>query len=500
MSKSAKQVYSKEDLMKLAIEESRKSMPEHADKTDPRVGAIIVNAEGEILARAHRGELRIGEHCEFTLIERKLRNQNLRGCVLYVTLEPCTDASRKSPKRGCSSHIIKARLSEVYVGVEDPNPNIATEGIKFLESKGIKVHMFPEHLAQIIREDNARFISEKEQEAMQARQAPIEVPKGMLKSGAPGTTIQNLSAGAIQTFIERSNASFTFPSDPFNQWMIELQLAEKSLNGEIVPTGLGLMLFGAHPENVFPQTVFKVEINYGPGETEIRDFKGPLIQQLPEILSFVTERALKLTVDRRQAVRAEHTDFPADVLREAIANAIIHRDYTIEGATNYLYIGVDRIMVRSPGGPFAPLTLNDLRTLDTPSFNRNPKIMFIFNQMKLAEQRGIGLRNMKELPGLGFPLPVFSLVAGSLEVLFGRTVDSIAASVGAGKKLNKEEQAGILFLQERGEATAAEYAAHLHLTPKTAQRRLARLMNLNLVETTSGKRWTKYKSKAPSGE
>jgi len=99
--------YSPEELMQLAIQEGRRSIPEHTDKTDPLVGAIIATAAGEILAQAHRGELRVGDHCEFTLIERKLVNHNLKDCVLYVTLEPCTDESRSKGKKGCSSHIVK---------------------------------------------------------------------------------------------------------------------------------------------------------------------------------------------------------------------------------------------------------------------------------------------------------------------------------------------------------------------------------------------------------
>ena len=130
--------YTVEELMKEAIKESHKSIPEHAKKTDPLVGAIIATEDGVILGAAHRGELREGEHCEFTLIERKLRDKNLKDCVLYVTLEPCTDESRNiseekpSLKRGCSTHIKKARLSKVYIGIEDPNPKIAKKGIQFL--------------------------------------------------------------------------------------------------------------------------------------------------------------------------------------------------------------------------------------------------------------------------------------------------------------------------------------------------------------------------------
>lgn len=109
-----------EDLMELAFKESLNSISEHKDKPDPLVGAIITTKEGEVLATAHRGELRIGEHCEFTLIERKLKDKNLKDCVLYVTLEPCIDSIRTAPKRGCTTHIRKSRIGKVYVGMARP--------------------------------------------------------------------------------------------------------------------------------------------------------------------------------------------------------------------------------------------------------------------------------------------------------------------------------------------------------------------------------------------
>ena len=167
-----KKKYSIKELMEIAIEEGNKSIPEHTDKTDPMVGAIITDKDGMILKMAHRGELREGEHCEFALIERKLRDKNINGSILYVTLEPCTDKSRNnnkkraSIKKGCSSHIKKARISKVYIGIEDPNPHIATKGIQYLLDNDIEVEMFPEYLADKIREINAVFIKEKEEEWM----------------------------------------------------------------------------------------------------------------------------------------------------------------------------------------------------------------------------------------------------------------------------------------------------------------------------------------------
>jgi len=101
MAYKTKRKHTPRELMELAVKEGEHSIPEHHDKEDPFVGAIVATKDGEILAKAHRGELRVGEHCEFTLIERRLRDRDLSDCVLYVTLEPCTDESRGQAKWGC---------------------------------------------------------------------------------------------------------------------------------------------------------------------------------------------------------------------------------------------------------------------------------------------------------------------------------------------------------------------------------------------------------------
>lgn len=494
----AKKKHTPLELMKMAIEESHKSIPEHTDKTDPLVGALITTKDGVLLAKAHRGELREGEHCEYTLIERKLVNENLKDCVLYVTLEPCTDASRNKGKRGCSTHVVKARLGTVYVGIEDPNPKIATEGIKFLESKGITVHMFNKELGDTIRKDNSQFIKEKEKEALQAKLVAIQPKRTILQQPAKGSTIASFSSDIINKFINASSATFTYPSSEFNEWAEQFEFIEKEVKtNEYKPTGLGIMLFGKNPENQFPQTVFKVEINYGKGKPEIRDFKGALVKQLPEVIDFIKDKGLKFTMDKSSGSRKEVADFPFEVLLEAIGNAVIHRDYTIEGATNYLYIDPEKIIVRSPGEPFLPITLDDIKKFDAPSLSRNPKIMYIFNQMHLAEQRGIGLRDMKDLPKEGFPLPSFQMRAGSLEVTFGRTKDYIAkqANIKDLSKLTEEDKQGYLFIQQKGEVSRGEFADELGLNDKTAQRRLARLVELKLVTMTGDKRGARYKAK-----
>lgn len=489
--------YTPRELMELAIEESHLSIPEHTDKTDPLVGAIITSNDGVLLATAHRGELREGEHCEYTLIERKLVNMNLKGCVLYVTLEPCTDNSRRKPKRGCSTHIAKARLSKVYIGVEDPNPKIAREGIKAISDKGIEVEMFPNDLQEIIWSDNAGFIKEKEIEALHAKLDEVIPKPGILEDTIAGNLITSLSDVAINHFIKEAKAEFTYPSPEFNEWAHDFGFIEKKTpNGEYLPTGLGIMLFGKAPENPFPHIIFKVEINYGKGNPEIKDFKGPIVTLLPDIIDYVKNKGLKMTMDKSSGKREEIPDFPFEILLEAIANAVIHRDYSIEGATNYLYIDPNKIIVRSPGGPVYPLTLEELQNFDAPSLSRNPKIMYIFNQMHLAEQRGIGLRSMRHLPEEGFPLPTFKLKAGMLEISFGRTKDYVAEKAGLQDitKLTEEDKAGLLFIQQKGEVSRGEFVAEFGLSDKTAQRRLVKLIEMKLIERNGTRKFARYKT------
>jgi pyrimidine deaminase RibD-like protein len=83
----------------LAIAEARKSVSEDDDRSDPKVGAVIVK-DDQVLVLAHRGEFQ-GCHAEYVALERKLSNQSVVGATVYTTLEPCT--ARNHPKVPCAS-------------------------------------------------------------------------------------------------------------------------------------------------------------------------------------------------------------------------------------------------------------------------------------------------------------------------------------------------------------------------------------------------------------
>ncbi|MBW7990827.1 MAG: hypothetical protein FVQ84_12540 [Planctomycetes bacterium] len=140
-----------------AIKLASKSKAEDG-RVHPKVGAVIIKTS-KIVAEAYRGEIRNGEHAEYTALERKSVDKNLRGATLITTLEPCT--TRHHPKIPCAEHIIKRGIKKVVIGILDPNPDIRGKGYFILIENGVGVEFFPVKLVKRIWQLNKEFISEQ---------------------------------------------------------------------------------------------------------------------------------------------------------------------------------------------------------------------------------------------------------------------------------------------------------------------------------------------------
>ena len=159
--------------MQLAIREARKSRPED-DKPHPYVGAVVVRGS-KMLDSASRGELALGDHAEYTVLEKKLKSDKLSGCTIFTTLEPCT--TRKHPKIPCAKHLIQRRVGRVVIGALDPDQRITGQGVLQLRRAGISVDLFPTDLMAELEDLNRDFI--RDREAQTAR----TVPAGIAESG-----------------------------------------------------------------------------------------------------------------------------------------------------------------------------------------------------------------------------------------------------------------------------------------------------------------------------
>ena len=127
------------EMMERAVKVMKESIaePRGDEKASPVAGAVVWMPDGTV-QEAARGELRQGDHAEYTLLERKGRGIRFDGAVLFSTLEPCAPGARKAPKLSCAERIANARIEKVWVGIEDPDPTVDRKGIKFLQGGGCR--------------------------------------------------------------------------------------------------------------------------------------------------------------------------------------------------------------------------------------------------------------------------------------------------------------------------------------------------------------------------
>jgi pyrimidine deaminase RibD-like protein/NTP pyrophosphatase (non-canonical NTP hydrolase) len=142
-----------DDFAARAVEEARRSKQE-AGRVTLFVGAVAARGT-DLLGTAYRGELAAGEHAEYTLLERKLKDVPLAGATIFTTLEPCT--KRGSTKVPCAERLIERRVGKVLIGTLDPNPDIRGLGVLALRQAGISVGFFPPALTPQLEELNRDF-------------------------------------------------------------------------------------------------------------------------------------------------------------------------------------------------------------------------------------------------------------------------------------------------------------------------------------------------------
>lgn len=136
----------KYELMKYTISLSKKSISEKG-KISPKVGAVLVDLNGEIVLDCYRGETGTGNHCEYGLLKKaEDAGISTENKIMFVTLEPCV--SRGSGKIPCAQRIVQAGLKEVYIGTLDPNPVITGKGELYLREKRIVVNRYPSELVE----------------------------------------------------------------------------------------------------------------------------------------------------------------------------------------------------------------------------------------------------------------------------------------------------------------------------------------------------------------
>lgn len=139
-----------------AVDLAKKSVPEPNRAGVPYVGVVVVKG-GAVLGEGWRGQRNPGDHAEYCAL-KGIPEDALRDAIVYTTLEPCTH--RGPGKEPCAKRLIESGVSEVCIGLYDPNPRIFRQGWRILRDAGIHLSDFSPELRAELREVNRDFLDQ----------------------------------------------------------------------------------------------------------------------------------------------------------------------------------------------------------------------------------------------------------------------------------------------------------------------------------------------------
>jgi ATP-dependent DNA helicase RecG len=189
--------------------------------------------------------------------------------------------------------------------------------------------------------------------------------------------------------------------------LVNIEVAERS-GGKLVFRNAGALFFAREPRRFFNQAYVTCLLFKGTSKVHVldrKDFTGGVVADIEDSLRFI-ERNTRTAYRIEKLQREEIPEYPIAALREAITNAVMHRDWYIEGANVFVEIYEDRIEVISPGGLPKGMLPEDL---GKKSVRRNPLIADLLHRIAFIEKAGTGIRRMREgARNQGYPEPEFS--------------------------------------------------------------------------------------------
>ena len=176
-------------------------------------------------------------------------------------------------------------------------------------------------------------------------------------------------------------------------------------------------------------------------------------------------------------------EIPPEVVREAIVNAVAHRDYTSAGAVQ-VSVFADRVEVWNPGALPSPLTTESLRH-PHGSIPRNHRLCDALFLARYIEKYGTGtLMMIRESLAHSLPEPDFAQRGGEFTTVIWR--DWLTEEVLTGYSLNARQMQAVKHVKAKGSINNAQYRDMTKVSDSTALRELRKLTNLGILTRMGG--------------
>ncbi|GHU96650.1 ATPase AAA [Clostridia bacterium] len=300
---------------------------------------------------------------------------------------------------------------------------------------------------------------------------------------------ENDSEKFIESLSLEQNMTFDYASKVFDEKGVAFGEVQRQSLGLIRADGrfsnLALLLSDQCPYSI------KAAIFQGITKDNFKDrkeFIGSIFKQIDEVLTYLNVYN-KVSSTFEGVYRIDHPDYPEIVLREAVINAVIHRDYYIEGAT-LLSMFDDRLEIMSLGGILPGVTKEIM--LAGVSVSRNEKLAAVFHRLKLIEAYGTGIPrifNAYSKHGIAPDIPITN--SAFLISLPNLSVSEKIVTVTPKMKISKSEQH--ILDEFSGRSFTKQNAADLlELTASGAYKLLARMVVRGLLTCKRNGREMRY--------
>lgn len=263
------------------------------------------------------------------------------------------------------------------------------------------------------------------------------------------------------------------------------------INEENLYTNLALLLSDQCPH------IIKAATFRGSNQNDFQDrkeFTGSLIKQLNDAFSYLEMRN-QTKASFQGLFRIDARDYSEKAIREALLNAIEHRDYSYSAPT-LISVFSDRMEFVSYGGLAGGVQMEDI--LNGLSVCRNQKLAGVFFCLDLVEAYGTGLSTIRNAYEGKNGHPKFIAGPSSFRVILpnmntlenSRKEDSTDRE--QGEEITDEMEKALRFIIERGEVTRSEVAAQFELSASTAIRLMKKLKDSGLVISIGNGKNVKY--------
>lgn len=195
-----------------------------------------------------------------------------------------------------------------------------------------------------------------------------------------------------------------------------------------VPTLAGLMVFSKYPQGYFPQLCITAVSLPGTEMGAVGDdderfidnkrITGAIPDMLEDAVEFVRKNSRIKTIIDDNGRRADKPEYPVKAVREAILNALVHRDYSIhtENVPVRIEMYRDRMEIINSGGLYGKISIDALGKLRPET--RNAALANMLELLNITENRYSGIPTMRnEFAKAGLPAPIFSAVHGEFKVI-----------------------------------------------------------------------------------